>query len=152
MVDLVAQIRDRARRDEAEPEIEADAEARTRARLRATMDVSDERAYELHGSRGLAGDWNVSPDDLVESRTGGGIGALLGAFRRLVRPLMRPFANFEKPLFKQFKINLGIAETLHELLHRNAELEAQLTDVSRRLEALEARDGTSASPENTESN
>ena len=101
---------------------------------------------------GLAGDWNVTPQDLVGSREGGGIRALLGIFRRLVRPGLKVFANFDRPLYKQFKVNLGVAEALHELLHRTAELDRQLQDVSRRLEVLEARDSVSAATEDTESN
>ena len=85
------------------------------------------------------------------SRRGGGIGALLGTFRRLVRPCLKLFANFDKPLFKQFKINLGVAEALDELLHRTAELEGQVQDVSRRLEALEARHSVPTAADNTES-
>ena len=152
MVDLVSQIRERARRADAGPEIETDLEARTRSRLRAAFDLDDERPYELQDSLGLAGDWNVTPQDLVRSRKGGGIGALLGIVRRLVRPGLKLFANFDRPLYKQFKINMGIAEALHELLHRTAELDKQLQDVSRRLEALEARDSASTAAENPESN
>ncbi len=151
MVDLVAQISERARRSEADPEIETDIEARTRARLRAAVDLDDERAYELQDSLGLAGDWNVTPQDLVGSREGGGIGALLGIFRRLVRPGLKLFANFDRPLYKQFKVNLGVADALHELLHSTAELDRQLQDVSRRLEALEARDSASVAADDTDS-
>jgi len=152
VVDLVGQIHQRARRAEAEPHIETDLDARTRARLRAAFDLDDERPYDLQNSLGLTGDWNVTPQDLVGSREGGGIGALLGIFRRLVRPGLRLFANFDRPLYKQFKINMGIAEALHELLHHTAELDRQLQDVSRRLEALEARDSVSAAAEDNESN
>jgi hypothetical protein len=42
-------------------------------------------------------------------------------------------------LYKQFKINLGIADALNELLRRNAELEQRLDELAGRLEKLEAR-------------
>ena len=64
---------------------------------------------------------------------------MLATLRRLARPGIKLFANLELPLYKQFKINLGFADALHELLARTAELQARLDDLSRRLEALEAR-------------
>ena len=63
---------------------------------------------------------------------------MLAIIRRLARPVIKVFANLEVPLYKQFKINLGIAEALNEILCKNSDLEAQLDDVTCRLEALEA--------------
>jgi hypothetical protein len=135
----VAQIRERSRRgsgtDADLPEV---IEERARARVRSAVDLDDRRPYELQRALNLEGSWNVTPQDLVESRRRGA-GGLLSALRRLARPVLKLVANFELPLFKQFKINLGVADTLHELLLRAAELEARLDDVSRRLEALEGR-------------
>ena len=67
-----------------------------------------------------------------------GVGLVLAVVRRFARPAVKLFANLEVPLYKQFKINLGIAEALNEILCKNSDLEAQLDDVTRRLETLEA--------------
>jgi len=137
VVDLVAQIRERSRRisgvSAALPEV---IEERARARVRAAMDLDDRRPYDLQRSLQLEGSWNVTPQDLIESKRHGA-GSLVIAARRAVRPLVKIFANLELPLYKQFKINLGVAEALNELLCRVAELEARLEDMSRRFEALE---------------
>lgn len=139
VVDLVAQIRERSRKgstDSADlPEV---IEERARARVRAAVDLDDQRPYALQRSLHLEGSWNVTPQDLVESRRPGA-GSLLAALRRLVRPGLKLFANLELPLYKQFKINLGVADALHELLSRTAELEARLEEMSRRLEELEGQ-------------
>lgn len=139
VVDLVAQIREQSRRGSSGaadlPEV---VEARARARVRAAVDLDDRRPYELQRDLHLEGPWNVTPQDLVESRRRGA-GVLLSALRRLVRPFRKLVVNLELPLFKQFKINLGVADALHELLVRTAELEARLEDASRRLETLEGR-------------
>ena len=138
VVDLVAQIRERARRvsgvSAALPEV---IEERARARVRAAMDLDDQRPYELQRSLQLEGSWNVTPQDLVESKRHGA-GSLVTTARRAVRPMVKLFANLELPLYKQFKINLGVAEALNELLCRVTELEARLEDMSRRLEAMES--------------
>jgi hypothetical protein len=139
VVDLVTQIRERSRRGSgAAADLPEVVEERARARVRAAVDLDDRRPYELQRALHLEGTWNVTPHDLVESRRRGA-GGLLSTLRRLARPVLKLFANFELPLFKQFKINLGVADTLHELLVRTAELEARLDDVSRRLEELEGR-------------
>ncbi len=64
---------------------------------------------------------------------------MISALRRAARPGLKLFANFELPLYKQFKINLGMADALNELLCRIADLEARLEDASQRLEDLEAK-------------
>lgn len=138
VTDLVAQIRERSRgapgAAASPPEV---AEERARARVRAAMDLDDERPFALQRALRLEGAWNVTPDDLLASRRRGG--GLLAGLRRLARPGLKLFANFELPLFKQFKINLGIAEALHELLARTAEIEARLDDLTGRLEELESQ-------------
>jgi hypothetical protein len=139
VADLVAQIRARSR---GAPDAAADlpevAEERARARVRAAVDLDDRRPVELQKALQLEGTWNVTPADLVSSRRPGA-GKLLSLLRRAARPGLKLFANFELPLYKQFKINLGIADALHELLGRTSAIEARLEDLSRRLEALEAR-------------
>jgi len=108
-----------------------------RARVRAAVDLDEERPYELQRALHLEGTWNVTPQDLVGSKRRGA-GSLLSVFRRAARPGLKLFANLELPLYKQFKINLGIADALHELLRRTSEIDARLDDMARRLEALEA--------------
>jgi hypothetical protein len=142
VADLAAQIRERSRRGSgASANLPQVIEERSRARLRAAVDLDDQQPYELQRSLHLEGTWNVTPHDLVESKRRGA-GTLLATFRRLVRPLVKLFANLELPLYKQFKINLGVADVLNELLCRNAELEAQVEDMARRIEELEAKPGT----------
>jgi hypothetical protein len=139
VVDLVGQIRERARRTGGAaavlPEVAAE---RARARVRAAVDLDDQRPHELLRTLHLQGAWNVTPADLWSSRRPGA-GALLSGARRLLRPVLKLFGNFDLPLYKQFKINVGVADVLHELLVRNAELGARLEDATRRLEELEAR-------------
>ena len=138
MADLVSQIRERSRRGSGGsadlPEV---VEERARARVRAAVDLEDQQPYELQRTLHLEGTWNVTPQDLVESGRRG-TGSLLAAVRRLARPGIKVFANLELPLYKQFKINLGVADVLNELLCRTAELEARLDDMARRVEELEA--------------
>ncbi len=135
---MVGQIRDRARRaDRGTPELPDVTEERLRARVRAAFDLDDRRPYDVQKALHLEGTWNVTPQDLVESRRRGA-GAGLAAVRRMSRPILKIFANFELPLYKQFKINLGIAEALHDQLSRTLELETKLDHVTSRLEALEA--------------
>ncbi len=138
VADVVAQIRDRARRtDHGEADLPGVVAERARARVRAAVDLDDQRPYELQETLRLAGTWNVTPQDLVESKRRGA-GSMLAAVRRLARPVIKLFANLELPLYKQFKINLGIADALNELLCRTSDLEARLGEATRRLEALEA--------------
>jgi hypothetical protein len=142
VVDLMSQIRRRSgRRAGASADLPEVIEERARARVRAAVDLDDRRPYELERSLHLEGGWNVSPHDLIESKRRG-TGLLVAGTRRVVRPLVKMFANLELPLYKQFKINLGVAEALNDLLCQAAELEARLETMSRRIEALEShRDG-----------
>ena len=138
VVDLVAQVRERVRRSVSSVELPPDvAEERIRARLRTWLDLDDKRPYELQRSLRLEGTWNVSPEDLrVSGRRG--LGRLIAVCRSLARPALKFVANTELPLYKQFKINLGVAEALHELLRQNAQLLAHVDELARRLETLEA--------------
>jgi hypothetical protein len=141
VADLVSQIRERSRRGSgASADLPEVVEERARARVRAAVDLDDQQPYELQRTLHLEGTWNVTPQDLVESKRRGS-GSLIGAVRRLARPAIKIFANLELPLYKQFKINLGVADALNELLCRSAELEARLDDIARRIEELEARRG-----------
>ena len=141
VADLVSQIRERARCSSgAAADLPEVVEERARVRVRAAVDLDDRQPYELQRSLHLEGAWNVTPQDLVESKRRGS-GSLIGAVRRLARPAIKIFANLELPLYKQFKINLGVADALHELLCRSAELEARVDDMGRRIEELEARAG-----------
>ena len=112
-------------------------EEQARARVRLAVALDDQRPYDLQKTLDLEGPWNVTPQDLLDSNRRG-IGSVLAIVRRLARPAIKVFANLEVPLYKQFKINLGIAEALNEILCKNSDLEAQLDDVTRRLETLEA--------------
>lgn len=141
VADLVSQIRERARRGSGASADSPDVvEERARARVRAAVDLDDQRPYELQRALHLEGAWNVTPQDLVESKRRGSA-SLVAAVRRLARPAIKVFANLELPLYKQFKINLGVADALNELLCRTAELEARVDGMARRIEELEARRG-----------
>ena len=145
MTDLAKQVRSRSskvtRRKITSAEVETllpeGVEEQARARVRSAVDLDDQRPYDLQKTLHLDGGWNVTPQDLLDSNRRG-IGSVLVVVRRLARPAIKLFANLEVPLYKQFKINLGIAEALNELLCKNSDLEAQLDDVTRRLETLEA--------------
>ena len=139
VVDLMTQVRQRSQRGSvAAADLPEVIEERARARVRAAVDLDDRRPYELQRSLQLEGEWNVSPHDLIQSKRRGA-GSVLAATRRAVRPLVKLFANLDLPLYKQFKINLGVAEALNDLLCQVAELEARLETLSRRVEELESR-------------
>jgi hypothetical protein len=135
--DLVAQIHDRVRRDESSRGLPPQAlEERIRGRLRTYLDLNDDRPYELQSTLHLEGPWNVSPDDL-RSSSRRGLGRLIGLSRSLFRPFIKLVGNVDLPIYKQFKINLGVAEALHDSLQQTAELQARIEDLSDRLERLE---------------
>ncbi len=145
MTDLAKQVRSQAskatRRKITSAGVETllpeGAEEQARARVRLAVDLDDQRPYDLQKTLDLEGTWNVTPQDLLDSNRRG-VGSVLAIVRRFARPAVKLFANLEVPLYKQFKINLGIAEALNEILCKNSDLEAQLDDVTRRLETLEA--------------
>ena len=135
--DLVAQIHDRVRREESSRGLPPQAmEERIRGRLRTYLDLDDDRPYELQSTLHLEGPWNVSPDDL-RSSSRRGLGRLIGLSRTLFRPFIKLIGNLDLPIYKQFKINLGVAEALHDSLQQTAELQARVEELSDRLERLE---------------
>ncbi len=139
VADIMAQVRQRSlRHSEDAANLPQAIDARARARVRAAVDLDDRRPYQLQRDLHLEGAWNVSPHDLVESKRRGA-GLVVASTRRLVRPLVKVFANLDLPLYKQFKINLGMAEALHDLLRQTAELEARIETLSRRIDALEGK-------------
>ncbi|HJO04601.1 MAG TPA: hypothetical protein QGG47_11565 [Acidobacteriota bacterium] len=111
--------------------------------LRDNLDLDDEQPYELQRALRLAGEWNVAPDDLRVSHDGP-IGALITTVRRLARPLVKVFVNLDAPLYKQFKINLGMAHAIHQLMLENAALRCRVEELSERIDELAERtDGVS---------
>ena len=135
VVDIVRQIRERAHGGRALPEHPAADEERFRSRLRAWLDAADARAFSVQRELGLEGAWNVSPEDLVTSRPGG-LGRLIAAVRRLLRPLLKVAVNADLPLFKQFKVNIGVAGALHDLMRENEELRRTVGELREGLDAL----------------
>lgn len=135
--DLMEQIHDRVRREESNRGLPPQAvEERIRGRLRTYLDLDDERPYELQSTLHLEGPWNVSPDDLRSSGRRG-LGSLITLTRSIFRPLVKLVSNIELPIYKQFKINLGMAEALHDSMQQTAELQAQVEELADRLEKLE---------------
>jgi hypothetical protein len=65
------------------------------------------------------------------------LGRLIGWARAFFRPFIKLVGNFDLPIYKQFKINLGVAEALHDSLQQTAELQARVEELSDRLERLE---------------
>ena len=80
----------------------------------------------------------MAPEDLLTSHPGP-VGTIISTVRRLLRPVLKLFANTDLPLHKQFKINIGVAATLHELMQENAELRAQLATLQAQLRDNEER-------------
>lgn len=140
VADIVRQIRERARGGELLASLPAIDDERLRSRLRAWLDADTPQAFALQRDLGLDGEWNVSPEDLVTSRPGG-LGRLISAIRRLARPFLKVVANTEVPLFKQFKVNIGVAGALHELMRENEELRRAVGELRDRLDALRGDDG-----------
>jgi hypothetical protein len=139
--DLVAQIHDRVRREERDGRLPPQAlEERIRGRLRTYLDLDDDRPYELQSTLHLEGPWNVSPDDLRRSGRRG-LGSLIALSRSLFRPVMKLVSNIELPIYKQFKINLGVAEALHDSMRQTAELQGRVEELADRLEKLEHEAG-----------
>ena len=136
--DLVDQIHDRVRREDSSRGLPPQAlEERIKGRLRTYLDLNDDRPYELQSTLHLEGPWNVSPDDLRSSGRRG-LGRLIGLSRALLRPFIKLAGNLDLPIYKQFKINLGVAEALHDSMQQTAELQTRVEDLSDRLERLEA--------------
>lgn len=140
VVDLMEQVRERARR-QAEAAADPDAvDVERRERLREWLDLDDERPYELQQQLGLEGDWNVTPEDLRASHPNLA-GRVISIVRRLARPIVKLLVNLDLPLYKQFKVNLGVAAALDRLRRDNADLRRRLRELEGRLE------GPSAGPD-----
>lgn len=136
--DLVRQIRERVgRRGGGPPESPEAREERLRARLRAYLRISDERARKIDDEIPGGADWNVTPEDLTASHAGP-LGRLISGVRRLGRPLVKILVNADLPLYKQFKLNLGLASAIRDLLRDDRELQDRLARLEDRLERLEA--------------
>ncbi len=134
---LVDQIHDRVRREESSRGLPPQAlEERIRDRLRTYLDLDDDRPYELQSTLQLEGPWNVGPDDL-RSSSRRGLGRLIGLSRALFRPFIKLIGNLDLPIYKQFKINLGVAEALHDSMQQTAELQARVQELADRMEKLE---------------
>ena len=101
----MSQIRRRVRDAQVSQELPEVLEERIRARVRAAVDLDGERPFEVQRALHLGGTWNVTPQDLIESKRRGA-GSLLSVFRRAARPGLKLFANLELPLYQQLKINL----------------------------------------------
>ena len=135
--DLVDQIHERVRREESSRGLPPQVlEERIRGRLRTYLDLDDDRPYELQSTLHLEGPWNVSPDDLRSSGRRG-IGRVIGLSRALLRPLTKLVGNLDLPIYKQFKINLGVAEALHDSMRQTAELQNRVEELSDRMDRLE---------------
>lgn len=140
--DLVAQIRRRVRSGESsladggEHDLEPE---RQTARLRTWLEVDDDGVAGLRRELGLRGEWNVAPEDLRASHPNL-LGRLIAGLRRLGRPLVKLLVNADLPLYKQHKLNLGLAAAIRELLQENAELRGRVERLSERLDRLEGAD------------
>lgn len=145
--DLVGQIRARVRRGRGGPPETPEARvARLRARLGGYLRLGDERARRIDDEIPGGADWNVTPEDLTASRPDL-LGRLISAMRRLGRPLVKILVNAERPLYKQFKVNLGLASAIRDLLRENVELRDRVARLEERLEGLEERERTDGAPD-----
>jgi hypothetical protein len=137
--DLMRQVRARARASVvADPALPQLTSAEIERRLHDYLVLDDRKPYDLQQSLSLAGSWNVTPEDLRASHPGPA-GFVIGGLRRLLRPLTKLLANFDLPLYKQFKINLGVASAVDGLMQENAALRQEVGELKRRVEGLERR-------------
>jgi len=139
---LMEQVRVRAAMRSIEEPVAAAAPEHLK-RLRETVDLDDDRPYELQQALCLQGDWNITPEDLRASHAGP-LGWLITTVRLLLRPFVKLAVNLDTPLHKQFKINLGLANAIHELTLENAALRHRLQKLSAHVDDLAKRnDGAS---------
>jgi hypothetical protein len=135
--DVMEQVRERARgRAAADPTLPSVDRPDVSLRLRDHLDLDDTRPYRLQRELGLDTGWNVAPEDLYTSHPGF-VGGLISSARRLLRPLTKLFANTDLPLHKQFKVNIGVAAALHDIMQENAELQARIELLQKRLDKLD---------------
>ncbi len=131
---LMQQIRKRVERRRTSSTSAGVAAAPVRA-IRERLELTDDHAFEVQRALDLAGDWNVSPEDLRTSHAGI-LGRIISACRRLARPALKLAVNADLPLYKQFKINLGVAGALDELRADNDALRQRLAELSSQVEDL----------------
>ncbi len=137
VVDLMQQVRARiAVRSGADPHFPV-AEEELRKRLLEYLVLDDDQPYTMQQALGLGGDWNVGPEDLRRSHDGP-VGRLIRGVRTLLRPVTKLLVNTDMPIFKQFKLNIGVAAALHDLLEDNSRQRARLQELADRVERLEA--------------
>jgi len=136
--DVMVQVRYRASgRAAADPSLPSVDRADVILRLRDHLDLDDARPYQLQRELRLDTGWNVAPEDIYTSHPGF-TGTLISAFRRLMRPLVKLFVNTDLPLHKQFKVNIGVAAALHDVMQENATLRAEVDALRERLDAPDA--------------
>ncbi len=136
--DVMEQVRQRAgRRASADPSLPAVDRADVILRLRDHLDLDDARPYQLQRELRLDTGWNVAPEDIYASHPGV-TGTLISAVRRLMRPLVKLFVNTDLPLHKQFKVNIGVAAALHDVMQENATLRAEVDALRAHLDTRNA--------------
>jgi len=135
--DLMAQIQAHAREHE-QVGLQIPEGGGSNSSLSDYLGLGDDAVYDLQQKLGLGGDWNLRPDDLRASHPGF-VGRLIRAVRTLLRPVTKLLVNLELPLFKQFKINVGLAGAVQELARDNARLEARVQELRKRIDDLQTR-------------
>ncbi len=133
---IVRQIRERAAATAEEPLLPAAPRGGPLERLREYVQLDDDAPYDIQDRLGLSSGWNVLPEDLRASHPGA-IGRLIRAVRTLLRPVTKLLVNTDRPIFKQFKINLGLAAAVLDLLTEQARLARRLREMETRLARLE---------------
>jgi hypothetical protein len=137
--DLMEQVRSNASRSGGDdPTLPAVDRGDVTLQLRDHLDLDDARPYQLQRELRLDTGWNVAPEDLLTSHPGL-TGTLISGLRRLLRPIVKLFVNTDLPLHKQFKVNIGVAAALHELMQDNAALRAEVAALRARLDDNEAQ-------------
>ncbi len=135
--ELMRQVRAHAQQQDLLDPAPALDRAGAHARLQEYLGLDNDRPYELQRALALPDNWNLGPEDLQVSHPGP-MGRLIRGIRTLLRPALKLLANADLPLYKQFKINVGLAAALSDLLEDNARLRKHLGQLSRRLERLES--------------
>ena len=132
--DVMEQVRGHASgRASADPSLPAVDRADVILRLRDHLDLDEARPYQLQRELRLDTGWNVAPEDIYASHPGFA-GTLISATRKLLRPLVKLFVNTDLPLHKQFKVNIGVAAALHDVMQENATLRAEMDALRARLD------------------
>lgn len=132
--DVMEQVRQNASgRAGADPSLPAVDRADVILLLRDHLDLDDARPYQLQRELRLDTGWNVAPEDIYTSHPGFP-GTLISAIRRVLRPLVKLFVNTDLPLHKQFKVNIGVAAALHDVMLENATLRAEVEALRERLD------------------